>query len=259
MRAACSNSRQPRWTTIRRGVKKVSRTGSRAFDTGYGKPLRTHCARCCPPHSFPRQHKPASLLDLGDWPLSHSMTGLFTSGPATGDREPFRDLTSLHRAVHELHPATLATLADDFRELGPSRAAEDHRVLPSPARRHDEKQGKKRLLLSDDQRRLLAVKGKSLGRKALMELTTIVTPDTILRWHRKLVAEKWDYSEKRQKIGRPRIRQVIVELILRFAKENPSWGYDRIQGALAKHRLPHLRSDRGQHPQRARHRTGTRP
>jgi len=94
-------------------------------------------------------------------------------------------------------------------------------------------QGKKRLLLTDDQRRLLAVKGKSLGRKVLMELTTIVTPDTILRWHRKLVAEKWNYSEKRQKIGRPRIRQVIVDLILRFAKENPSWGYDRIQGALA--------------------------
>ncbi len=94
-------------------------------------------------------------------------------------------------------------------------------------------QGKKRLLLSDGQRRLLAVKGKSLGRKALMEFTTIVTPDTILRWHRKLVAVKWDHSAKRNKIGRPRIRQVIVDLILRFAKENPSWGYDRIQGALA--------------------------
>jgi transposase InsO family protein len=47
-----------------------------------------------------------------------------------------------------------------------------------------------------------------------------------------LVAKKWDYSD-RKKPGRPRIRQVIVDLILRFAKENPSWGYDRIQGALA--------------------------
>ncbi len=95
-------------------------------------------------------------------------------------------------------------------------------------------QGKKRLLLSDDQRQLLAVKGKSLGRKALMELTTIVTPDTILRWHRTLVAQKWDYSNhKRKQPGRPRIRPVIVDLILRFASENPSWGYDRIQGALA--------------------------
>ena len=93
--------------------------------------------------------------------------------------------------------------------------------------------GRKRILLTDDQRRLLAVKGKDLGRKALRELTTIVTPDTMLRWHRKLVANKWDHSEKRKSVGRPRIRQVIVDLILRFAKQNSTWGYDRIQGALA--------------------------
>jgi putative transposase len=95
------------------------------------------------------------------------------------------------------------------------------------------KLGKKRLLLTDDQRRVLAVKGHARGRKALLELTTIVTPDTILRWHRELVAKKWDHSDKRTTIGRPRIRQVIVDSILRFARENPTWGYDRIQGALA--------------------------
>ena len=94
-------------------------------------------------------------------------------------------------------------------------------------------QGKKRLLLTDDQRRLLAVKGKALGRKALMELTTIVTPDTILRWHRTLVAQKWDYSRRRKPVGRPRVGKEIVDLVLQFARENPSWGYDRIQGALA--------------------------
>ena len=67
-----------------------------------------------------------------------------------------------------------------------------------------------------------------------MERTTIVTPDTILRWHRTLVAQKWDYSDRKtKKPGRPRIRQIIVDLILRFAGEKPSWGYDRIQGALA--------------------------
>ncbi|QDU92425.1 integrase core domain-containing protein [Lignipirellula cremea] len=91
----------------------------------------------------------------------------------------------------------------------------------------------KRIRLTDDQRRILAVKGKALGRKTLRELTTIVTPDTILRWHRELVAKKGDHSEKRKSVGRPRIRHVIVDLILRFAQENPSWGYDRIQGALA--------------------------
>ncbi len=94
-------------------------------------------------------------------------------------------------------------------------------------------QGRKRILLTDDQRRVLAVKGKALGRKTLRELTTIVTPDTILRWHRELVAQKWDYSDQRKAVGRPRIRQVIVDLILQFARENPTWGYDRIQGALS--------------------------
>ncbi len=93
--------------------------------------------------------------------------------------------------------------------------------------------GKKRILLTDDQRQILAVKGKALGRKTLMESTTIVTPDTILRWHRELVAKKWDHSEKSKFLGRPRIRQVIVDLILRFAQENPAWDYDRNQGALA--------------------------
>ena len=98
-----------------------------------------------------------------------------------------------------------------------------------------ESQGKKRIFFTDDQRRVLAIKAKALGRKALMELTTIVTPDTLLRWHRELVAKKWDYSDRRKKKkpGRPRVRQVIVDLVLRLAKENTSWGFDRIQGGLA--------------------------
>ena len=97
-----------------------------------------------------------------------------------------------------------------------------------------EKLGPKRILLNDDQRRRLAVKGKILGRKMLEEVGTLFTPDTILRWHRMLTAQKWDYSDrKQQQLGRPRIRQVIVDLILRFANDNPAWGYDRIQGALA--------------------------
>ena len=105
-----------------------------------------------------------------------------------------------------------------------------------------ESQGKKRILLNDEQRRLLAVKGKALGGKALTELTTIVTPDTILRWHRELVAQKWDYSDRRtKKPGRPPISDQVKQLVLRMAKENPDWGYDRIQGALAN--LGHKISD----------------
>jgi putative transposase len=102
--------------------------------------------------------------------------------------------------------------------------------------------GKKRLLLNDDQRRRLAVKGKILGRKLLEQLATIVTPDTILRWHRQLIAEKWDYSDQRQRQpGRPPTAPEVVELVVKLARENPTWGYDRIQGALAN--LGHEISD----------------
>ena len=96
-----------------------------------------------------------------------------------------------------------------------------------------EKCGGGRILLNDDQRRRLAVKGKVLGRKLLRKIETLFSPDTILRWHRQLVAQKWDHNDKRNTVGRPRIRQEIVDLTLRFARENPTWGYDRIRDALA--------------------------
>src|SRR5712692_1218667 len=67
-----------------------------------------------------------------------------------------------------------------------------------------EKLGKRRILLDDDQRRRLAVKAKVLGRRLLAQVATLVTPDTVLRWHRLLIAKKWDYSARRQKPpGRP--------------------------------------------------------
>ena len=67
----------------------------------------------------------------------------------------------------------------------------------------------------------------------LEQVGTLFTPDTILRWHRMLVAKKFDYSGRRKSVGRPRVAVEIVELVLRFARENPTWGYDRIAGALA--------------------------
>jgi transposase InsO family protein len=96
-----------------------------------------------------------------------------------------------------------------------------------------EKLGKRRILLNDDQRRRLATKAKLLDRKRLVQLATIVTPDTLLRWHRELIARKWNHSDKRKRVGRPRICQEVVDSVVRMAKENPSWGYDRLQGALA--------------------------
>ncbi len=88
-----------------------------------------------------------------------------------------------------------------------------------------------RLRLTDEQRRRLAAKGKELGRKLLEEVATLVTPDTILRWHRQLIARKWTYP--RRETGRPPVSPAIEELVLRMARSNPSWGYDRIRGALA--------------------------
>ncbi|MCH7548722.1 MAG: transposase, partial [Candidatus Krumholzibacteriota bacterium] len=88
----------------------------------------------------------------------------------------------------------------------------------------------RRLRFTDDQRRRLAAKGKPLGRKVLRQIGTIVTPDTILAWHRRLIAAKWTYPRKR--VGRPGVMQEIRELIVQMAEENPSWGYARIQEAL---------------------------
>jgi len=85
------------------------------------------------------------------------------------------------------------------------------------------KLGKKRLLLTDDQRRVLAVKGHALGRRALLELTTIVTPDTILRWHGELVAKKWDCSDKRKTVGRPPF--VWSSWIPSMPRTSPLWKF----------------------------------
>ena len=69
-----------------------------------------------------------------------------------------------------------------------------------------------------------------LGRKAPGEIECIVTPDTLLRWYRKLVAQKYDGSKNRDS-GRPRTKEVIRDLIIRMASDNPGWGYTRIMGA----------------------------
>jgi putative transposase len=88
----------------------------------------------------------------------------------------------------------------------------------------------RRLRLTDDQRRRLAAQGRRLGRRVLRQVATIVTPDTILRWHRQLIARKWTVEPKWR--GRPGIMREISSLIVQMATENPAWGYTRIQGAL---------------------------
>lgn len=89
-----------------------------------------------------------------------------------------------------------------------------------------------RLHFTDSQRRRLATKAKVLGRRVLQGLDTVVTPDTLLRWHRQLVAMKYDGSARRGP-GRPRVLQEVEELIVGMATANPGWGYRRLQGALS--------------------------
>jgi len=95
-----------------------------------------------------------------------------------------------------------------------------------------ERLGDRPIHFTDAERRRLARRAKRLGRKVLNELKTLVTPDTLMRWYRELVCAKWDYSQRRGP-GRPRVRKDIVNLIVRMALHNPSWGYTRIKGALA--------------------------
>jgi len=90
----------------------------------------------------------------------------------------------------------------------------------------------RRIRFTDAERALLARKAKAVGRKGLLQLDTIVSPDTLLRWHRQLVAQKWNFVHRRGP-GRPRIMREISQLIVRMAQENPGWGYTRILGALA--------------------------
>jgi len=95
-----------------------------------------------------------------------------------------------------------------------------------------EQLGGKRLHFNDDQRRRLAVRAKKLGWRMLHDLTTIVTPATLLAWHRRLIARKYDGSRQRGP-GRPRVLEEIRRFVIRMARENRDWGYRRIQGALA--------------------------
>ena len=88
-----------------------------------------------------------------------------------------------------------------------------------------------RLRLSDAERSTLAEIAKRLGRKALQEIARVAKLDTLLAWYRRLVAQKFDGARYRAYPGRPRISPEVEELVVRFARENRSWGYDRIVGA----------------------------
>src|SRR5437667_8951380 len=101
---------------------------------------------------------------------------------------------------------------------------------------------KGRLCLSEGEKATLAEIAHRLGRKALAEVAVAAKPDTILAWFRKLVARKFDGSRFRHSVGRPRVDEAGENLVVQMAQENPTWGYDRIVGALAN--VGHHLSDR---------------
>ena len=102
---------------------------------------------------------------------------------------------------------------------------EENRVLR-------EQMGNRRLKFNDDQRRRLAAKAKKLGRTTLGQVATIATPETLLTWHRKLIAQNYTGSPCRTP-GRHPTSKEVAALAVRMAEENRFWGYRRIQGALA--------------------------
>ena len=110
---------------------------------------------------------------------------------------------------------------------------EENRVLR-------EQIGSRRIRFSDDQRRRFAAKAKRLGRKLLEQVATIVTPETLLAWHRKLIAKKYDGSMHRGS-DRRRTAAEVAALVVQMAEENRDWGYRRSQGAMANlgHELAH--------------------
>ena len=121
---------------------------------------------------------------------------------------------------------------------------EENRVLKGQRRG-------RRVRLTDDERRRLAVLGARLGRQILGEVATIVTPETILRWHRMLIARKWTYQTRRR--GRPGVLAEIRRLAVRMATENPSWGYTPHPGRAEESGASGGAVDHRRDPEAARH------
>jgi transposase len=121
--------------------------------------------------------------------------------------------------------ASITGSVDEELRLRNAYLAAENRILRNQIKT-------RRVLLTDAERQMLAELGHTLGRQALAEIATIAKPDTILAWHRKLMDQQGVRAQPRQSVGRPRIAKELEDLVIRMARENRSWGYDRIVGAL---------------------------
>ena len=122
--------------------------------------------------------------------------------------------------------AMIAGWIQDHQQQVITYLREENRILKAQL-------GGRRLRLTEPERRRRATPAHRLGRQRLKEMATLATPETLLRWFRTLVAQKFDGSCHRRPLGRPRVTEEIEQLVLQMAEENATWGYRRIQGALA--------------------------
>src|SRR5216683_5210523 len=120
---------------------------------------------------------------------------------------------------------SITASVDEELRLRNAYLAAENRILRQQINSH--------VPLTDGDRSALSAIGMKLGKKALAEIATVAKPSTILAWHRKFVDPQVDTSEPPKSVGRPRIDQAIEALVVRMTRENRSWGYDRIVGALA--------------------------
>ncbi len=119
---------------------------------------------------------------------------------------------------------SITTSVDEELRLRHAYLAAENRIL--------RQQMSGRGQLTDSDRKELAEIGQQLGKKALEESATVATPNTILAWHRTFVDQLVDSPEPHRPVGRPRVDQALEALVVRMARENRAWGYDRIVGAL---------------------------
>jgi hypothetical protein len=88
-------------------------------------------------------------------------------------------------------------------------------------------------LLADSEKATLAEIAHRLGPRALADVAAAAKPETLLGWYRQLIARKFDSSRFRKSVGRPPLDEEIERMVVGMAKDNPTWGYDRIVGAMA--------------------------
>ena len=136
---------------------------------------------------------------------------------------------------------------------------EENRVLREQLK---SKTGCKRIVLTNAQRRRLAVKGFAIGKHGLKQITDLFQPSTILGWYRKLVAQKYNGAPYRRKSGRPRVDQEVIEKVLWLTKRNYNWGYDRIRNTLvylgfevSRSTVKRILDDNGIFPEPEKHRS----